>query len=249
MVRAAGLLNVVLGSDSSIGVSGGFSGLYPYNYLMVNSITGGHAVTKVGAGQLQIVSGTCNFTNLTVAAGDFQMDTQASCWGTGTTPLVQSGATLDLNGSPTNGRKTLTINGNGYHDKDFVNIGALVNTGMRWFTDYQGVVHGPYVAGGSNLSVVLGSDSTIGVITPSDLKVGAISGNYSLTKTGSGTVIASTPWGSDHDDGVPGAGHYGRLHVHRLHDHQRRHDTALRRQQPPAYRHGSHPGQHAIRTS
>ena len=191
----------------------GFSGLYPGNYLLIGGITGGHAVTKVGAGQLQTGIGSIafNFTNLTVAAGDFMLagtgagSAGMNSWGTGTTPLVQSGGTLDCNGTPTNGPKTLTINGNGYHNKDFANIGALTDTGMRWFTDTNGVVHGPYVAGGSNLSVVLGSDSTIGVITPADLTVGAISGNYSLTKTGSGTAIGVCNGVPDHYDGVPGA--------------------------------------------
>ena len=153
--------SVALGSDSRIGVTGAGS-------LMIGTVSGGHALTKVGVGTLIMAGGSNSHTDLTIAAGTVQFTPgYDSEWGSGNA-VVQSGATADVNGMNLSSVKTVTVNGAGVGG-----IGAFINSSA---TD---VIN-------SNFQLTLGSDSSIGVTGAGSLTVGAISGNHALTKVGSG---------------------------------------------------------------
>ena len=136
---------------------------------MIGTVSGGHALTKVGAGTLIMAGGNNSHTDLTIAAGTVQFTPgYDSEWGSGNA-VVQSGATADVNGMTLSAAKTVTVNGAGVGG-----IGAFINSSA---TD---VIN-------SNFQLTLGSDSSIGVTGAGNLILGSISGNHALTKVGSGT--------------------------------------------------------------
>ncbi|MFN4197701.1 MAG: beta strand repeat-containing protein, partial [Flavobacterium sp.] len=95
----------------------------------------------------------------------------ASALGTSSSVTVNSGGTLDLNGVTVSTARPLTLNGTGLS-----NAGALVNTSAT-AVNYSG-------------NVTLASNSSIGGLGNITL-LGIISGNFTLSKVGSNSLILS----------------------------------------------------------
>jgi len=159
-------LLVNLGSDSAIGVTGAGS-------LTVATVLGSHALTKVGTGRLILNGGAYNddFTDLTVAAGTFQID-RAGCptssWGKRERPYPKRRHDRYL-------RSTVQCR----QDRDNQRHGRR----RQWGLDQHSAGYDAILP---NVQVTLGSDSTIGVTNVGSLTLGAISGNHALTTIGSG---------------------------------------------------------------
>ena len=143
---------------------------------VVSDFGGEYSLTKAGTGVLTLSGANTYAGNTTVSAGTLKLG-HATALGrtTGAVSVTGTGAVLDLNGQTVN-NASVTINGTGISSG-----GALINnTGT----------------GTVNSTVVMASDSSIGVGTGATLTLAATStsvagmlrGNFNLTKVGAGTL-------------------------------------------------------------
>jgi fibronectin-binding autotransporter adhesin len=162
----SGTLN--LGSDSEVNTSNG-------TLALVNSVQGNFALTKSGTGTLVLAgaSGSQFPLTVTVAQGTLRIQ-NADGLGPGGTSLgaiVDSGATLQLQGGIAVGNVPLTLNGTGTGGN-----GALEN--LQGANSWSGVI-------------ALAADSQVTVDSASDSLTlsGVIGGGFDLTKSGAGNLL------------------------------------------------------------
>lgn len=155
--------NVSLGAGSlSIGAANA-------NATYSGIISGSGAIHKVGTGILTL-TGTNTYSGATtISAGSLVVQNNAALGSTSGTTTVNSGATLEINGSGLSIAENLSLSGAGVSGN-----GALRNSG------------GDNTVSGN---ITLTANSTVSAATGTQLnQTGAISGSGGLTITGGGTV-------------------------------------------------------------
>jgi fibronectin-binding autotransporter adhesin len=157
-----------------------------YTFSGPGAIGGIGSVTKAGAGIL-VLSTTNTYDGVTtISNGTVQLGDAKGLGSTYSGTVIESGATLDLNGTVNAATgEAITVSGAGANL-----VGAIVNDGASLFNQSF-----------NNAPVTFAGDTTIGGNGRFDFNGGSFAGNgYKLTKTGGNSVVFSNNGETDLGD-------------------------------------------------